>query len=580
MDQELALNILKTGVSTFLTGSAGTGKSYTLNQYIGYLKKNRIRYAVTASTGIAASHIKGSTIHSWSGMGVRDELRVKDLEAIKKKKKDIAETAVLFIDEISMFHAKQLEMLDEILKFCRESNEPFGGIQVVACGDFFQLPPVEKGGDSGSKKFCFMSEAWVKSKFTICYLTKQYRQNGDALTTILNQIRDDSVTAESLELVASTKNNQLGDGDITKLYTHNADVDRINTQHLSKIDGKSFNHKYELNGIQSLCQMIVNQSRIAENFEYKIGALVMFTKNNEEMGYCNGSTGVVVGTYNDDEHGLIPVVKLSTGGQVIVAPDSWAILDDSGEEVASVVQLPLRLAWAITVHKSQGMTLDRAEIDLSGTFESGQAYVALSRLRSLDGMRVLGMNDMVTSIATIVRKADARFKELSLINSAKYSENKGFAKAHKEFIGKCKTNGWILKQGTFKSQMYGARKSGSTSVKKKDIKASFFSGSSSEEIRRILLQKNISHTTLIKNIQILCAKDSSIDLSKFRPSDMAISVVSKTIKSYLERGATQPLYKNNALFIMQNIRMHGGSDLDEIDVWKSFLFLDDKGDFK
>lgn len=577
MEQELALNILKTGANVFLSGSAGTGKSYTLNQYIGHLKKNRIQYAITASTGIAASHLKGTTIHSWSGIGVRDSLSIKDLDKIKKKKVSIKDTAVLFIDEISMLHSKQFEMLNQVLKYCRESNEPFGGIQLVVCGDFFQLPPVEKGNGTGAKKFCFMSDSWVEANFSICYLTKQYRQNGDVLTTILNQIRDNAVTPESLELIRSTRTNLLDGGDITKLYTHNEDVDRINSEHLAKINNKSFTHDIEMNGVVGLCDMIKNQSRIPDTFEYKVGALVMFTKNNEEMGYCNGSTGIVTGTYKHEDHGLIPVVKLTTGGQIFVEPESWAILDDSGDEIASVVQLPLRLAWSITIHKSQGMTLDRAEIDLSGTFESGQGYVALSRLRSLDGMRVLGLNEMATSIVPIVRKADVRFRELSIINEAKYATYKDFSKDHKSFFAKCKANGWLLTQGTNQNFKY-KRKTGSTSVKKRDIKTSL--SASNDPIQNLLNQKGISHTTLIKNIQICCEKDPSIDLSRIRPSEQTLNIISETIKSYKERGNTQPLYKNNAMFIMQNVRMNGGQHLSEIDVWTSFLFLDEKGEVK
>lgn len=578
MEQDLALNILKTGVNVFLSGSAGTGKSYTLNKYIAHLKKNRVRYAITASTGIAASHLKGTTLHSWCGMGVRDELSESDLEKIKKKKIALSDTAVLFIDEISMLHSKQLNMLNQILKFCRESNEPFGGIQLVVCGDFFQLPPVEKGINSGSKKFCFMSDSWVQADFSICYLTKQYRQNGDALTTILNQIRDNTVTDESLQLLRDTKYNMLEGGDITKLYTHNEDVDRINMAHLSRIDNKAYSHKVEFSGPLTICEMIMRQSRIPEIFDYKVGALVMFTKNNEEMGYCNGSTGVITGVYNDDELGEMPVVKLTTGGQIMVEPESWAILDDSGEEIASVIQIPLRLAWSITVHKSQGMTLDRAEIDLTGTFESGQGYVALSRLRGLEGMRVLGMNEMATAIVPIVRKADMRFKELSSINEAKFITYNGFVKDHKAFLAKCKTNGWLITQGDYKNYKYNNRKSGSTSIKKKDITSSL--KNTDDPIESLLKQKNISHTTLIKNIQIWCEKDPTIDLSKIRPSKTTLDIVAATIKSYSERGNTQPLYKNNALFIMQNVRMNGGKDLEESDVWKSFLFLDAKGEVK
>lgn len=578
MDQDLALNILKTGANVFLSGAAGTGKSYTLNQYIGHLKKNRVRYAITASTGIAASLLKGTTIHSWSGIGVRDELSQNDLDKIKKKKIAISDTAVLFIDEISMLHSKQLSMLNQVLKYCRESNEPFGGIQLVVCGDFFQLPPVEKGESSGSKKFCFMSDSWVEADFSICYLTKQYRQSGNELTTILNQIRDDSVTEESLNILRNTRKNLLDGGDITKLYTHNEDVDRINSNHLNKIESKSHSNKVEFNGPVTICEMIMRQSRIQEVFEYKVGALVMFTKNNEEMGYCNGSTGIVTGTYKHDEYGLVPVVKLSTGGQIIVEPESWAILDESGEEIASVVQIPLRLAWSITVHKSQGMTLDRAEIDLSGTFESGQGYVALSRLRSLDGMRVLGLNDKATSIVPIVRKADVRFRELSTINEAKYIRYKGFQKDHKSFLVKCKENGWLITQGDYKKYKYGSRKAGATSIKKKDIKSSF--RGSDNPIETLLKQKNISHTTLIKNIQMWCEKDPTIDLSSIKPCEKTLNIVASTIKSYLERGNTQPLYKNNPMFIMQNIKMNGGQSLSEIDVWKSFLFLTDKGEVK
>ena len=304
----------------------------------------------------------------------------------------------------------------------------------------------------------------------------------------------------------------------------------------------------------------------------------MFTKNNEEMGYCNGSTGIITGTYEHDEYGLVPVVKLSTGGQIIVEPESWAILNDAGEEIASVVQIPLRLAWSITVHKSQGMTLDRAEIDLSGTFESGQGYVALSRLRSLDGMRVLGLNEMATSIVPIVRKADVRFRELSSINEAKYITHKGFHKDHKGFLAKCKENGWLITQGDHKKFKYGARKAGATSIKKKDIKSSF--KSSDNPIESLLKEKNISHTTLIKNIQIWCEKDPALDLSSIKPSQRTLEIVGSAIKSYLKRGNTQPLYKNNPMFIMQNVKMHGGQSLSEVDVWKSFLFLDEKGEMK
>lgn len=579
MDQELALKILKSGVNTYLSGTAGTGKSYTLNKYIEYLKRSKIKFAITASTGIAASHFDGVTIHSWSGMGVRESLSETDLEKIKQKKRDIGDTAVLIVDEISMFHSKQWEMLDQITKYCRDSNKPFGGLQIVVCGDFFQLPPVEKDRDSGSKKFCFMSPSWVEANFTVCYLTKQYRQNNDVLTKILNEIRDDCVTKESLDLIKNTKSNVLDGENVTRLYTHNIDVDRINGDQLDKIEGKKYRYKYELSGVPALCDMIMRQSRIPEFFEYKVGAVVLFTKNNEEAGYCNGTTGVIIDVYKDDEHGEIPVVKLRNGEQVVVEPTSWAFLDDQGEEVASVLQIPLRLAWAITVHKSQGMTLDMAEIDLSGVFDSGQGFVALSRLKSLSGMRVLGMNDMATKIIPLVRKADARFRELSELNLEKFSSYKGFAADHKKFVSYCRDNGFMAYKNRFgkgSNKFKPSKPKGTTSITKTDLQE--LSSGAVGSIEKLLLDKRISPTTLIRNIQTIRQKDKSVDLEKLRPKEEVLLIVSQAIDSYLERGNERPLYKNPMPFIMQTIKMVGGVNLSEIDVLKSFLFLNDRGE--
>jgi len=193
-------------------------------------------------------------------------------------------------------------------------------------------------------------------------------------------------------------------------------------------------------------------------------------------------------------------------------------------------------------------------------------------------MRVLGLNEMATAIVPIVRKADVRFRELSSINEAKFITYNGFLKDHKAFLAKCKSNGWLITQGDYKKFKYSSRKSGSTTIKKRDIKSSL--KSTDDPIDSLLKQKNISHTTLIKNIQIWCEKDPSIDLSRIKPSKKTLDIVAATIKSYSERGNSQPLYKNNALFIMQNVRMNGGKDVEEIDVWKSFLFLNEKGEVK
>ena len=162
MKQEKALNILKAGKNVFLTGSAGAGKTYTLNQYIQYLKERKVPVAVTASTGIAATHMNGVTIHTWAGIGIKDSLSKKDLDAMKDRKylrEHLENAKVLIIDEISMLHAKQLDMVNQVLKYFKENDEPFGGIQVIFSGDFFQLPPVGDSGESNREKFAFMAKA-------------------------------------------------------------------------------------------------------------------------------------------------------------------------------------------------------------------------------------------------------------------------------------------------------------------------------------------------------------------------------------------------------------------------------------
>ncbi len=412
MKQEKALAILKSGSNVFLTGSAGTGKTYVLNQYIQYLKEHKIPVAVTASTGIAATHLNGLTIHSWSGMGVKDQLSLADLKKMKEKKyllKSIENTKVLIIDEISMLHRKQLELVHEILQYFKNSLEAFGGIQLILCGDFFQLPPVTHRNEENKEKFAFMSPAWVKAQLTICYLTDQYRQTLNDLNTILNEIRTGEVSHRSLDLLESTKDNELGDLP-TRLFTHNADVDTLNFSQLKALEGKETVYKARKKGNPKLLETLKKSVLTYETLPLKIGAKVMFVKNNYEQGYMNGTMGDVVAFTEDDN---LPLVKI-TDGRVITAEDQvWSVDDETGKPLATFTQIPLRLAWAITVHKSQGMTLDAAQIDLGKTFEKGQGYVALSRLRDLEGLKLEALNLRALEVDSLVLRADKRFRELS-----------------------------------------------------------------------------------------------------------------------------------------------------------------------
>ena len=411
MNQEKALSVLKSGSNVFLTGSAGTGKTYVLNQYIKYLKARKVPVSITASTGIAATHLQGTTIHAWSGIGIKDSLSTRNLRDLKEKKylkKNIDKSRVLIIDEISMLHKKQFDLVNEVLQFFRETQDAFGGIQLVLCGDFFQLPPIGNTSEVNKDKFCFMSQSWLDAKLSICYLTDQFRQTDSKLDKILNEIRSGYVSPNSIELLKSN-DKEIEAEEPTRLYTHNMDVDRINGQHMNEIKGRKKVFKAKIKGNLKLAESIKRSIMAPEKLELKKDAKVMFVKNNYEKGYLNGSLGKVI-TYNDDGY---PVIQLNNGAHIVAEPEDWRIEDETGKLLVSYQQVPLRLAWAITVHKSQGMTLDSAVMDLSNTFEKGQGYVALSRIKGLEGLQLNGFNTTTLEVDQLALKADKRFQALS-----------------------------------------------------------------------------------------------------------------------------------------------------------------------
>lgn len=413
MNQKTALEILKLGHNVFLTGAAGSGKTYLLNQYIQYLKSKNIKAAVTASTGIAATHMNGITIHSWSGMGIKDRITELDLRKLSRNRRvqrRMEKTKILIIDEISMLHAHQLDNVDKICRYLKEETFlPFGGLQVVLCGDFFQLPPVQKNR-SEEVKFAYTSQIWQEMNLKVCYLDEQHRQKDDRMLELLNDIRGARVGEKTWEIILSRENKEIiGIDRPTKLFTHNIDVDAINNRELGKIREKPLGYGMRTGGNKKLIAFLKQSCLAPEKLILKKGARVMFVKNNFEEGFVNGTVGDVVG-FNPENN--FPIVRTLQGQKIIVSPATWEVLEDD-ISLAKIKQIPLRLAWAITVHKSQGMSLDAAEIDLGKSFEYGMGYVALSRVRKLSGIKLLGINDMALEINEKIYELDQKLMVLS-----------------------------------------------------------------------------------------------------------------------------------------------------------------------
>ncbi|OGZ11654.1 MAG: hypothetical protein A3D67_00480 [Candidatus Lloydbacteria bacterium RIFCSPHIGHO2_02_FULL_51_22] len=423
MTQEEALDILKLGHNVFLTGAAGSGKTYLLNRYIAHLRAHGVGVAVTASTGIAATHLGGQTIHSWSGIGIRDALSDDELRALvlrSRVARNFKKVKVLVIDEVSMLHAHQLDMVERVLRHTLDFTKPFGGLQVVLCGDFFQLPPVTRDDGSREKTFAYEGAAWDTGAFAVCYLSEQFRQGDDPLLSVLNSIRNGEA-GEKAKIPLRTrykKDPSFAHASAgrptstvfpTRLYARNINVDVINGKELAKISGAEKVFRMETHGFRALVETLMKSCLALPELHLKVGAEVMFVKNAIDGSYVNGTRGVVDAFTKE---GGWPVVRTFQGKKITAHPEEWR-LEDGGTVRASLTQVPLRLAWAITIHKSQGMTLDTAEVDLSDAFEPGMGYVALSRVRTLSGLKLMGLNETALSVHPKILAHDKKFRAWS-----------------------------------------------------------------------------------------------------------------------------------------------------------------------
>ena len=409
--QQLAFDKYKLGENIFITGAGGTGKTKLIREIYLDAINNKKKISVCAMTGCAAVLLQcnAKTIHSWSGIGMKkgpNEIISTNISTNKFRNKNWKRTDILVCDEVSMMSKKFFELLDMIGKKCNNNNYPFGGIQIIFSGDFYQLPPIGNNNDKDSHCFCFESGQWNNTFKNQIKLKKIFRQTDNVYTKILSQIRKGKITEESCTKLNEYINRDKGTLNIkpTILLPTKRKVDSINSNALSNLnsDEKKYNLKncleseLTLNEIDQEIVKNISPIEIKKERDYltsnincekelilKKGAQVMCIFNmdiDSDKPICNGSQGIIV-DFDTNGH---PLVEFTNGAKKLIKPHIW-----QSEKIPNIAvkQVPLILAWAITIHKSQGSTLDMAEIDIgSDIFECGQTYVALSRVKDLDGL--------------------------------------------------------------------------------------------------------------------------------------------------------------------------------------------------
>ena len=413
--QATIVKLAKSGDSFFFTGCAGTGKTFTLMSIIEALPQT-VTY-VTALTGIAASLLpQGTTLHSFAGIGHASLNREQTLRKVKTNPQAVmkwTKAKTLIIDEVSMMSKDLFELIDYLGRELRNRRTvPFGGLQVILCGDFFQLPPVSKAITS----YCFESELWKEAVGERCYeLVEIFRQKDPRLINLLNDIRYGTMSEENIKLLVSLRRElNLPRGIVpTQLVPINATADAINIRELEKLspDPAVMYTANDWGQDAYALDMLSKITLFPERLPLRVGAQVMLLKNHANFKLWNGSRGLVIGFFNNKntisrqydiidacprastKYDLLPIVRFSTGQEVVIGYDAFELEGAGKNKIRGCrQQLPLRLSWAITIHKSQGMSLDFLMVDASRSFEAGQAYVALSRARSLEGLQVVSFD--------------------------------------------------------------------------------------------------------------------------------------------------------------------------------------------
>ncbi len=387
-DQTKAFELLQSGENIFLTGGAGTGKSFVIREFLKEISSKT--FPLLASTGSAAVLLGGRTFHSFFGLGIMEGGANATLERGRQNSRLLSRLRNIegfIVDEVSMIPGIAMDVAETLTRFARQSELPWGGLRVIVVGDFAQLPPVQRFDAKGPRDWAFKSNAWTKSDFLWAPLKYNHRTDETNFIRHLHSIRDGIINNEVKDFLNSHLQDHNEDSSGTRLFPRRDQSENYNLKKLAEIDAEEIEIPSIYFGSEKHQEALMKSAPVPLSLKLKVGCEVLFLQNDPQKRWVNGTRGRVTEIHADKI-----LVQKNRGREVQVDKTQFTMLDAEGQVLASVIQFPLTLGYSTTIHKSQGATLDELWCDLGALWEPGQAYVALSRLRSSQGLHILRWN--------------------------------------------------------------------------------------------------------------------------------------------------------------------------------------------